>query len=611
MLRLSTLPFPIAYDPCVCKNIGAFRVSFNPISYLDINLQGRIAATSQSPAIFYNGGPAQLNDYLLDTYRNNNGDVLGGVQLQSDAEKVFDAYKQELIAKGYDEDVAKLEVLENILEFGAATADLQGATAGLVSDNEATKTFKFISTYYKFLAKGIKFYKGSLKLKKIQNVKLNKTPPAIIRGGMTLTGTVVGSSEQIVTEFAVPGSKGSSILPETNFTFQPYYPLYNEELGIFALLETPTVHLAREIKNVVTPFPAEVCAQYQGETFYTADLTQELSYRLATDIKYAINPAAKVDLENSKILAALEIRTDGGFEYTGNNGNLEPTVDDNVFISPFVPIECLEDLTLYLERFFKECEDDPLFPSNPAHSTQVFLRFSNTYMSTTRGRDGLPVISQEVLTYPVKLEVVNSVPTSPKIAFNVNLSGNVDTDVQAWREINLIGNVTTSTDVTLTAGDAINIDPDVELPPGFTLETGINLVTNCGSPSMPYDSAQLEQYCVSNQYKANQASKSGHQYTQGGISGSSPTKPADFELSIQPNPITENTTLTYEIPDRVEVSLGIYDIQGKELIQLIDKYRQSKGMYELSFDGSRLSPGYYLVKLTTPYGQKVQKILKQ
>ncbi|MDE3057245.1 MAG: T9SS type A sorting domain-containing protein [Bacteroidota bacterium] len=72
-----------------------------------------------------------------------------------------------------------------------------------------------------------------------------------------------------------------------------------------------------------------------------------------------------------------------------------------------------------------------------------------------------------------------------------------------------------------------------------------------------------------------------------------------FELMQNyPNPFNPTTHLRYTIADFQFVTLKIYDVLGREVATLVDE-RKSPGMYEVNFDGSRLSSGVYFYRLTS------------
>ena len=75
-----------------------------------------------------------------------------------------------------------------------------------------------------------------------------------------------------------------------------------------------------------------------------------------------------------------------------------------------------------------------------------------------------------------------------------------------------------------------------------------------------------------------------------------------------PNPFNPQTTLSYALSEAGNVSLIIYNIQGREVTVLQDGYLNA-GKYQRVFDGSGLTSGVYFVRLTAGNFQQTQKLL--
>jgi len=352
--------FPIAYDSCVATNQAAFRVYFMPIQTMDIELRGRLAATSHDPLEAFDGLSHDYDvDYLNSVYTDGT-EVIAGVQVSREAKRMYDELMAEMTAKGEIDIVAALDVLKAGLELGAElTPDLKAEL--IVADINFGDPLKVA-------AKGINYAQSIIKFRKsLDPPKPSLSPPAIIRGEISMSGTIhAHPNPQQATEFAVPGSQGSDNLPEAGYTNQPYYPLYNEQLGVFALLETPVVERYRSVSTSTLG----ICYDPPGGPPSLEEETIEaFSYRLATPLKYALNPAARIDLSRSDISVALVIKNRPLEEdsYGGNGsyyahevslGNLEEGPDPYTYLSPFLPVECLESLTLYLDNHHFTCDEN-------------------------------------------------------------------------------------------------------------------------------------------------------------------------------------------------------------------------------------------------------------
>jgi len=63
-----------------------------------------------------------------------------------------------------------------------------------------------------------------------------------------------------------------------------------------------------------------------------------------------------------------------------------------------------------------------------------------------------------------------------------------------------------------------------------------------------------------------------------------------------PNPSSGSTIFTYTLASPSQVNLKIFDLNGKELRQLVNAY-QNSGNYEVTFDASALPSGSYMYQL--------------
>jgi hypothetical protein len=75
--------------------------------------------------------------------------------------------------------------------------------------------------------------------------------------------------------------------------------------------------------------------------------------------------------------------------------------------------------------------------------------------------------------------------------------------------------------------------------------------------------------------------------------------PTGFSLSQNyPNPFNPETKIKYSIPLQGEVTLRVYDITGRLVVNLVNE-NQKAGVYEAGFNASNLSSGVYIYRLTS------------
>lgn len=85
-----------------------------------------------------------------------------------------------------------------------------------------------------------------------------------------------------------------------------------------------------------------------------------------------------------------------------------------------------------------------------------------------------------------------------------------------------------------------------------------------------------------------------------GTTGVKPDKvPDKFALHQNyPNPFNPSTTIKFELPINSFVALKVYDILGNEIATLVEEGEKLAGVYEISFDASKLPTGTYIYRLS-------------
>jgi len=74
--------------------------------------------------------------------------------------------------------------------------------------------------------------------------------------------------------------------------------------------------------------------------------------------------------------------------------------------------------------------------------------------------------------------------------------------------------------------------------------------------------------------------------------------PKEFSLSQNyPNPFNPSTVIKYQLPISSQVTIKVYDILGDEITTLVNEEKPT-GFYEVEFNASRLSSGFYVYKIS-------------
>jgi hypothetical protein len=84
--------------------------------------------------------------------------------------------------------------------------------------------------------------------------------------------------------------------------------------------------------------------------------------------------------------------------------------------------------------------------------------------------------------------------------------------------------------------------------------------------------------------------------------------PDEYVLShAYPNPFNPTTNIDFGLPEDAEVSIQIYDINGRLLSTLINGYKNA-GNYSLSWNANKYSSGQYFMKMTVTTGNDKTEI---
>lgn len=95
----------------------------------------------------------------------------------------------------------------------------------------------------------------------------------------------------------------------------------------------------------------------------------------------------------------------------------------------------------------------------------------------------------------------------------------------------------------------------------------------------------------------------------GGTSVNAKIETINFRLDQNyPNPFNPTTTINYSIPKQNFVTIKVYDVLGREVETLLNKY-ENAGTHEIEFDGNGLSSGLYFYKITCGNYSETKKMI--
>ena len=113
------------------------------------------------------------------------------------------------------------------------------------------------------------------------------------------------------------------------------------------------------------------------------------------------------------------------------------------------------------------------------------------------------------------------------------------------------------------------------------------------------------------------ADATGHQRAPGrtlpyqltGLENTEETIVKGFELYPNfPNPFNPETTIKYQLGQAAQVKLTVFDVSGRAIITLVDKW-QPAGLHTVKFDGSTLPSGLYFARLQSANQQATIKMM--
>jgi hypothetical protein len=89
----------------------------------------------------------------------------------------------------------------------------------------------------------------------------------------------------------------------------------------------------------------------------------------------------------------------------------------------------------------------------------------------------------------------------------------------------------------------------------------------------------------------------------------SPYLPSHYALEQNyPNPFNPGTVIHYEVPEKVFVSLKVYDLLGREIQTLVDGIEE-RGRKSVPFNAAALSSGVYFYRLSAGNFSATRKLL--
>lgn len=117
----------------------------------------------------------------------------------------------------------------------------------------------------------------------------------------------------------------------------------------------------------------------------------------------------------------------------------------------------------------------------------------------------------------------------------------------------------------------------------------------------------IDRQTIENSYDRIMDMKNDYLQTETSAIAHTSEKPEKFKLTNYPNPFNPVTNISFELPQQEQVSLAVYDMQGRKIEQLEDAVLGA-GTHTYEFNGAELSSGVYFYHLKTPENRITRKM---
>ena len=507
--------FQLAYDPCVCTFQSGFYVDFSAIKTASLVLHGDYAgATNINIASVGTGGNtiagSNAGDNFIASVFEQGGSPKTAIQSYNNAIPIVN--QDAAVQNSLNELSTGLGVASDLAEALGGVPGI-GTVVGTAVKDGLDAASKFVSFYSSQV-------KPSDAISAAAAIRLES-------GYLSATGTITYDSTAfggVNLSFGVPGSSGSTALPEyapalAHGDVLPNYPMYNEPIGLFALLKTPKVNkflYSPARPNNTNWGEINYCHNtgHGGDAFYysqfyygdqpplpaslpsylPSNLTVhifppstpdyfKIEYNPAEDLVYALNPI--VDVTKSSIYIAYEMdgmpnnTTKGQFTDHSLNGFTKDTLPSiNSFVrnrTPLYPISC--NTSIYTQEWMNYIQN--YMPGNITSGTTSYCPF----IGGNNGNCTYEVMDASNLFWPnsdlplvnnpqnVRLVVMLALVTLPDVY------GKVHATTQIIKYDCIINNV--GTDLVTTGSGAVALAAISNLPTNLNIpQTTYSIPTN-------------------------------------------------------------------------------------------------------------------------------------
>jgi hypothetical protein len=674
----------LGYDPCVCDYFSKFDFHLYGITTYDVNIEGRSIA-AQVPLKDPTTGKPTYTDYLnMNTFGTDLNSTGSGALIYKSLDGMLTDYDKEL--KEYKDRLEDYNSIGNKAMrslMGLAKTGLNAGLTGLVPNyvlkdlssssvmvvtkltdrDEYDKAKQWYQTdpndpnsqwlisdvsskpegeeAYKRMQEDAKKY--SMGLSKALKGGVGSMSDALFTSFYTEPTKPVAPNMPTATlsEMRIQGTIGKSSLLDVGTLYNPgsfkfggsfnasEYPIYNEPVGLFALLKTPEL--------MVYDAEQEFYMESNGNQF-TLD---SLYIKLKSPLKYRFNRAVDIDLNKTRLYAQIQVET---YKISTSEDRTKPlnlkllhslpytisipnaTIRNVTYSSDWYPIEMLGEQLFGIAYNAKTIIGMPFYDLTIKKITLKIMAdmyfqsqgFGGTEKNTTQvftyllyEKDGVNFIqekgeyvsSRKIIAkyHPGNLILENEV-IEPTDAFVHEVIGN--TIYVNATSIELKGNISVATgyNADLKAYWDIKSAPTTQISPTISLSIkkdfynfpATNEVTN----------SELEAFCKTPSTKEYQANVLTKKMKEKPIN-SQKEKSKGFNANVYPNP--NNGTFNVTVYDEIDsdVNLVLTDITGKQILTK----QIPAGQNTTQIETHNLANGVYMLIIKTTDKQTTQKVI--
>lgn len=198
-----------------------------------------------------------------------------------------------------------------------------------------------------------------------------------------------------------------------------------------------------------------------------------------------------------------------------------------------------------------------------------FTLSDNTGTEIFKGGDFSTTASK---TFCIGMAATEDCPATETISGNVS-----STTLEAANSITTTGTVNITGSVTFQAGDFILLSP------GFSVAANNEFLATIDDCTM----------ALRNEPDSNLV------FAKAITNTNLSLKDMEVELAVYPNPASGFTNIAYQLAEAATVNIGVFNVNGQQVAQLINQQRQEAGPYQFQYNTKQLDQGMFYIILTT------------